>query len=107
MTSVTSASRSITLASRDHPRYQSRSSMYIRGLIPRIFAELAEAVPIARHNSAYIFIHSISRLFFCKIFKGLLVYQKIRAWIAELPYSSILWALNYLGKDTLNLGQTP
>ena len=27
-------------------RYQSRSSMYIRGLIPRNFAELAEAVPI-------------------------------------------------------------
>ena len=44
---VTSASRYITSASRKHPRYQSRSSMYIRGLIPRNFAELAEAVPIA------------------------------------------------------------
>ena len=31
MVSVTSASRYITSASRYHPRYQSRSSMYIRG----------------------------------------------------------------------------
>ena len=46
MVSVTSASRYLTSASRYHPRYQSRSSMYIRGLIPRNFAELAEAVPI-------------------------------------------------------------
>ena len=46
MVSVTSASRYITSASHYHPRYQSRSSMYIRGLIPRNFAELAEAVPI-------------------------------------------------------------
>ena len=30
---------SVTSASRYHPRYQSRSSMYIRGLIPRNFAE--------------------------------------------------------------------
>ena len=43
---ITSASRYITSASRHDPRYQSRSSMYIRGLIPRNFAELAEAVPI-------------------------------------------------------------
>ena len=35
-----------TSASRYHPRYQSRSSMYIRGLIPRNLAELTEAVPI-------------------------------------------------------------
>ena len=37
---------SVTSASRYHPRYQSRSSMYIRGMIPRNFAENAEAVPI-------------------------------------------------------------
>ena len=36
----------ITSASRYHPHYQNGSSMYIRGLIPRNFAELAEAVPI-------------------------------------------------------------
>ena len=42
---VTSASHYITPASRYYPRYQSRSSMYIRGLIPRNSAELAEAVP--------------------------------------------------------------
>ena len=30
-------------------RYQSRSSMYIRGLIPRSSTEYAEAVPIACH----------------------------------------------------------
>ena len=43
---MTTASRYITSASRYHPRYLSRSSMYIRSLIPRNFAELAEAVPI-------------------------------------------------------------
>ena len=32
--------------SRYHPRYQSRSSKYTRGQIPRNFAELAKAVPI-------------------------------------------------------------
>ena len=37
---------SVISASRYHPRYQSTSSMYIRDLIPRNFAELAEAVPI-------------------------------------------------------------
>ena len=46
MVYLMSASRYITSATRYHPRYQSRSSMYIRGLIPRNFAELAEAVPI-------------------------------------------------------------
>ena len=46
MVSVTSTSRYITSASRYHPRYQSRSSMYVRGLIPRNFAELVETVPI-------------------------------------------------------------
>ena len=35
MVFVTSASRYITSASRYHQRYQSRSLMYIRGLIPR------------------------------------------------------------------------
>ena len=40
---------SVTPASRYHPRYQSRSSMYIRGMVPRNFAELAEAVPITVH----------------------------------------------------------
>ena len=35
MVSVTPASLYITSASRYHPRYQSRSSMYIRRLIPR------------------------------------------------------------------------
>ena len=37
---------SVTSASRYHPSYQSRPSMYILGLIPRKFGELAEAVPI-------------------------------------------------------------
>ena len=50
MVSVTSASRYITSASRYQPRYHSRSSMYIRGLIPRNFAELAEAVTIAYYD---------------------------------------------------------
>ena len=42
MVSVTQASRFVKSAS----RYQSTSSMYIRGLIPRNSTELAEAVPI-------------------------------------------------------------
>ena len=46
MVSVTSASRYITSASCYHPRYQSRSSMFIYGLIPWNFAESVEAVPI-------------------------------------------------------------
>ena len=48
MVSVTSAARYITSASHNmyHPRYQSRSSMYIFGLIPQKFAKLAEAVLI-------------------------------------------------------------
>ena len=46
MVSVASVLLYIMSASRDHLRYQSRSLMYIRGLIPRNFAELAEAVPI-------------------------------------------------------------
>ena len=47
MVSMISASRYITSASFYHLRYQSRSQMYIRGLIPGNFAELPEAVPIA------------------------------------------------------------
>ena len=46
MASAMSASRYLTSASRYHPRYQSRSSMFIHGMFPRMFAELAEAVPI-------------------------------------------------------------
>ena len=37
---------SVTSALCYHTRYQSRSSMFFRGLIPRKFAELAEAAPI-------------------------------------------------------------
>ena len=46
MVSVTSKSRYVTPTS----RYQSRFSMYIRGLIPRDSTELTEAVPIAKTN---------------------------------------------------------
>ena len=46
MVSVTSASHFFTSASRYHPRYPIRSSMYTGGLIPQNFAELAEAIPI-------------------------------------------------------------
>ena len=56
MVSVTSASRFATSASRYQPHYQSRSSMYIRGLIPRNFAELAEAVPIILQADASLYI---------------------------------------------------
>ena len=46
MVSVTSVSRNIRSASRYHPRFQSRNSVYNRGLIPQNSAELAEAVPM-------------------------------------------------------------
>ena len=46
MVSVTSSSRNITSASFYHPYYQSRSSMYMCGLIAWTFTELADAVPI-------------------------------------------------------------
>ena len=52
---ITSAARYITSAARYHPRYQSRSSMYIRGQIPRNFAESAQVVPIAYHPQEIIF----------------------------------------------------
>ena len=42
MVSVTSASRYVMSVS----RYQSRSSMYIQGLIPQNSTEFAQAVPI-------------------------------------------------------------
>ena len=44
---------SVTSASRHHPQYQRRSSMYIRGLITRNIAELAEAVPIILENASF------------------------------------------------------
>ena len=64
MVSVTSTSRYITSASRYHSRYRSRSSMYIRGLIPRNFAELDEAVPIGLSSitdfvNSWVFTHQI------------------------------------------------
>ena len=37
---------SVTSASRYHTRYQSRSSLYIRSMLPQNFAELAVAVLI-------------------------------------------------------------
>ena len=37
---------SVTSASRYHTRYQSRSSLYIRSMLPQNFAELAEEVLI-------------------------------------------------------------
>ena len=40
MVPVTSVLRYVTSASRNHPRYQSRSSMFIRRLIPRNFSEV-------------------------------------------------------------------
>ena len=46
---MTSASHYIMSASCYHSRYQSRSLMYISSLIPRNFAELAKAVPIAAY----------------------------------------------------------
>ena len=54
MVSVMSASLYIMSASRYHPRYQSRSSMYIRGMISRNFVELAEAVLIAGSYVTYL-----------------------------------------------------
>ena len=46
---------SVTSASRYHMGYQSRSSMYTYGLIPRNFTELAEAVPIGAYPQQHEF----------------------------------------------------
>ena len=51
MVSVTSASRYVTPAS----RYQSRSSMYILGLIPQNSTEFAQAVPITPIRLSQVF----------------------------------------------------
>ena len=55
MVSVTLASRYITSASHYHPRYQSRSSMYIHGLIPRNIAELAKQFRLPRMDLLHLF----------------------------------------------------
>ena len=72
---VMSAARYITSALRYHPRYQSRSSMYILGLIPGTFTELAEAVPIALLDvdkfKTNFFARKLSCLTNCKILFGL------------------------------------
>ena len=52
MVYVTSASRYVTSVS----RYQSRSSMYVRGLIPQNSVEFAEVVPIG-------FYHAIAQMY--------------------------------------------
>ena len=62
MVSVMSASRYRTSASRYHPRYQSRSSMYIRGLIARNFVELAEAVSIVTTYVITNYLHHVKNV---------------------------------------------
>ena len=63
---------SVTSASRYHSRYQSRSSAYIRGLIQRNFAELAEAVPIVTlscHVKCYVASKRIQKVLGALCFK--------------------------------------
>ena len=78
MVSVTSASRYITSASRYHPLYQSRSSMYIRGLIPRNFTELTETVPIEIKDASI----DVTR-------KKYKLVQSIRRTLAEIYQSNV------------------
>ena len=59
MISVMSASPYVPSESLYHPLYQSRSSMYIRDLIPRNFAVSAEAVPIDTDGSHVIIFKQI------------------------------------------------
>ena len=59
---ITPASCYITSASHYHPHYQSRSSMYIRGLIPQNFAELGEAVPIGSLDDSLIKLFKLSSM---------------------------------------------
>ena len=65
---LTSASRYITTASRYHPRYQSRSSMLIRGVIPRQRQSRLDP-HITRHylvvNNADLFSHDGDHLIPC------------------------------------------
>ena len=62
MVSVTTESRYVTSTS----RYQSRSSMYIRGLITRNSMALAEAVSIEIISSGYKFT-SVTNIYTCTI----------------------------------------
>ena len=57
---MTPASRYIASALRYHPHYQSRSSMYISGLISRNLAELAEAVTIVNKNVSRVHLNNES-----------------------------------------------
>ena len=74
MVSVTSASRYITSASRYHPRYQSISSIYIRGLIPQISRNwprqyrLGQNVRMRRLICTFIFIKSYEAGFLMTMF---------------------------------------
>ena len=69
MAYVTSASRYVPSAS----RYQSRSSIYIRGLIPWNSIELAEAVPIDGEFES----HTLNRIHLRTSMKGSLNYSLI------------------------------
>ena len=62
MISVTSASLYVTSAS----RYQSRSSMYIRGVITWNSTELAEAVPIENNPNTMILVWSVFNVYMTK-----------------------------------------
>ena len=85
MVSVTLASRYITSASRYHPRFQSRSSMSICGLIPRNFAELAEAVPIDLLSDIKITLKSL----FCS--KRRRLFGRHHLWLINFYIQDIIW----------------
>ena len=72
MVVVKSVSRYVTSAS----RYQSRSSMYVRGLIPRNSTELAKAVPIDRiHVLSMALCYLSCRLAACLVNKSLIILE--------------------------------
>ena len=87
MVSVTSASCYITSASRYHQCYQSRSSKYIRGLIPWNFTGIAEAVPIGSLTFFILFCNYDNK-FRCSVFHLCLIYkyQALRIYILTLSY---------------------
>ena len=88
---VSVMSRYITSVSRYHPRYQSRSSIYIRCLIPRNSKELTEAVPIypCCLISTFVFGHLYSmmaKIFSCKTsrFSQVSVPERTRLSLTQL-----------------------
>ena len=88
MVSVKSASRNIMSASRYHPRYQSRSLMYIRGLFSREFrgigrgsSDWSSDLPLNLVSAPHLLYLWKVSLNFCKMFTAFDVIGKVKQYV--------------------------